>query len=275
MRKILFFVLLIILSFSMYLAFTAYQNVLLKYRQSEVQGELFISEYRGYVCGFVNDSVRLDVYWITLNKNDFSGAIGVRNLPDFVKLEKIRLHSTVFFNDPHLKEETIQIYLKLMKPGIYRLENAYLEIYRSRENKTIRLPLGHIVFEILERKNIPKLEIKKFIVGFITPYQNVSPEYRFTIHNPMSESVSLRNITILAPGLRITKVVCGENCFLPIPPGGERNIAVVMRSEAPSKLYIIKPKIEYQVGNTTYYMPGEPYYQAVIPKAEEIKKYHR
>ena len=116
MRKIWFFVLLIILSFSMYLAFTEYQNALLKYRQSGVQGELFINEYRGYVCGFVNETVRLDVYWITLNKNDFSAAIGVRNLPDFVKLEKIRFHTTVFFEDPCLKEQTIQIYLKLMKP---------------------------------------------------------------------------------------------------------------------------------------------------------------
>ncbi len=159
-----------------------------------------------------------------------------------------------------------------MKPGIYRLENSYLEIYRSRENKTIKLPLGHIVFEILERRNIPKLEIKRFTKGFITPYQNVSPEFRFTIYNPTSKNVLLRNITILAPGLRIAKVVCGGNCFLSIPSGGERNITVIMQPEAPSKLYIIKPKIEYQVGNTTYYMPGEPYYQAVIPKAEEIKK---
>ena len=51
-----------------------------------------------------------------------------------------------------------------MKPGTYKLENAYLEIYRSRENKTIKLPLGHIVFEILERKNIPMLKIKEFIL---------------------------------------------------------------------------------------------------------------
>jgi len=78
MRKLWFFILLIILSFSMYLAFTEYQNVLLKYRLSKVQGELFISEYRGYVCSFANETIRLDVYWITLNKNDFSAAIGVK-----------------------------------------------------------------------------------------------------------------------------------------------------------------------------------------------------
>ena len=272
MRKLWYFILLIILLLSLYLVFTGYQSRLSEHKLNRVQGELFISDYLGYVCGFVNETVRLDVYWMTLNKNDFSGAIGVRNLPDFVKVDKIEFHRTVFFEDPRLKEQTIQIYLKLMKPGIYRLENAYLEIYRSRENKTIKLPLGHIVFEILERKNIPMLEIKRFMIGFITPYRNISPEYRFTIYNPTSKNVLLRNITISVPGLRIVKITCSKDCFSPIPPDGEKNITIIMQLETPSKLYIIKPKIEYQVGSNTYYMPSKPYYLVVIPNAEEIKK---
>lgn len=246
-------------------------------------GELFISQYRGYVAGYVNDTVRLDVYWIKSGSPNFSGVFGVRNLPPCLSTDgitggemvhfknseikeqtiSVNLTGTGYSKNPGIYEHTVSVNLKLRTPGRCIMDGTYLMIQRGNNIK--RLPLGNITFEIYRKPTHPPLKIPSYIAASIGPEPS-RPMLQYTLHNPFNESVEILDVVFEVPGLRVSKLQAPL-----IPPGGEANLTVITENTTRiGRLYIIRPIIIYKIGDQRYSMPAEAFYYATVPDEKEV-----
>ncbi|MCD6558398.1 MAG: hypothetical protein J7K57_00725 [Palaeococcus sp.] len=226
-------------------------------------GELLISQYQGYVAGYVNDTVRLDIYWIKIGNNNFSGVFGVRNLPSCLSADKITLTETVYFKNPDINERTISVRLKLKTPGRCGMKDAYLII--QRQNTIKKLHLGSITFEIYRKPDHPSLRIPKYIIGSIGSEPS-PPMLQYTFYNPFNDSVKILNVVFEVPGLRVLKLQAPV-----ILPQGEANLTIITENTTKmGRLYIIRPMIIYKAGSRRYSMPAEAFYYATIPDEKKL-----
>ncbi|CAB50406.1 hypothetical protein [Pyrococcus abyssi] len=230
-------------------------------RQEIPTGEIFISNYTGYVAGYVNETVSLTVYWLKIGSSNFSGAIGIRNLPPCLESKGIDLD--VYCTNSRVKIETITVTLRLKKIGRCIMDNAYLEVWQGNSLK--KVPLGSIEFEIIKPAEERGLKILSHIGALIGPEPSV-PRLMYTILNPFNETVEILNVTFNVPGLKVSS-------FEPkvIGPGESVNFTVrIVNTSKLNDLYVIKPLIVYQMGNKTNIMPLEVFYHATIPDEKRL-----
>ena len=232
-------------------------------RSTVVSGELFISQYRGYVAGYVNDTVRLDIYWIKTANNNFSGVFGIRNLPSCLSADGIALMETVHFENPNINEQTISVRLKLKTPSRCIMNDTYLIVQRGNNTKIV--PLGSIMFEIYRKPDYLPLKIPKYIIGSIGPEPS-PPMLQYTLYNPFNDSVKILDVVFEVPGLKVLKFQAPV-----IPPHEEANLTIITENTTKMReLYIIRPLIVYEVDNQKYFMPAEAFYYATIPSENKL-----
>lgn len=232
-------------------------------KNTVVSGELFISRYQGYVAGYVDDTVRLDIYWIKTGNNNFSGVFGVRNLPPCLSVDGITLMETVYFKNSKINEQTISVRLKLKTPGRCIMNDTYLIVQKGDIIK--RIPLGNVTFEIYRKPDYPSLRIPKYIIGSIGPEPS-SPMLQYTLYNPFNDSVKILDVIFEVPGLKVLKLQASV-----IPPHEEANLTIITENTREmAELYIIRPLIVYEVGNQKYFMPAKAFYYATIPSENKL-----
>ena len=227
------------------------------------RGELFISNITGYVAGYLNETISLNVYWIKVGDTDFSATIGVGGLSPCLDADGVSLTGDDGYADSEIKEMVVSVRLTLKKPGRCVMRNAYLEI--QQDNFTKRVPLGRVEFNILEPMEGKSLKIKSYIGGSVGPEPSV-PTLMYSLLNPFNESVEILNVTFDIPGLQISNFEPKE-----IPAGKTVNITVTIANTTElGDLYVIRPLIIYRVGEETRVMPAETYHYATIPDEKTV-----
>jgi len=231
--------------------------------QTFLKGELFISNITGYVAGYPNETVNLNIYWIKAGDSDFSATLGVRNLPSCLESGGVSLIRDTGYGDSRIKEAAISVRLILKEPGRCVMKNAYLEI--QQENYTERVPLGRIEFDILEPARNNSLRITSYVGGSIGPEPAV-PTLMYTILNPFNKSVEILNVTFNIPGLKVSNFESME-----ILPEKTINLTIAITNTTKlGNLYIIRPLIVYRVGTETQVMPAETYLYATVPDENKL-----
>ncbi|AEC52307.1 hypothetical protein PNA2_1392 [Pyrococcus sp. NA2] len=225
--------------------------------QESQEVDVFISNYEGYVAGYVNDTIVLTVYWLRSYDN-FGGVYGVRNLPDCLEVEGIDTSS--IDTNSKVRVESISILLRLKKAGKCTLKNAYLEIRQG--NFTRKASLGEIEFTILNpsERNLKVIASIEASIGS----EPAVPKLMYTILNPLNESVEIVNVTFRVPGLKVLDFEPKE-----IPPGKTANLTVIIENTSElNELYIIKPLLIYKIGRREEIeeMPLEVFHYAQLPR---------
>ncbi|AFK21612.1 hypothetical protein [Pyrococcus sp. ST04] len=227
--------------------------------------ELFISNITGYVAGYLNETISLNVYWIKVGDTDFNATIGVRGLPSCLGADGVSLTGDYDYANSEIKEIVVSVKVTLKESGHCIMKDAYLEIKEG--NQTKKVSLGNVEFEILEPTNKKSLKIKSYIGGSVGPEPSI-PTLMYTLFNPFNESVEILNVTFDIPGLQISNFKPRE-----IPPGKTVNLTITLVNTTElGNLYVIKPLIVYRVGEEIQVIPAETYYYATIPGENTLLK---
>ena len=243
------------------LATVAYHSASSREAQEIPAGEVFISNYTGYVAGYVNETIVLTVYWLKTGNVDFSGTIGVRNLPPCVEAGGIDLSTDS--TSSRVKRATISVALRLKKAGRCVMDNAYLEV--RQDNLIRKVSLGSVEFEVMKPPEEKVLRVPSAVEASIGPKPSI-PRLMYTISNPLNETVEIINVSFSVPGLKVSS-------FGPrvIAPGETVNFTVTTTNTSElNDLYVIKPLIVYRIGDETRVMPLGAFYYATLPDEERL-----
>lgn len=262
------------------LSFGIYRDKMTKIQSQDV----FISKRLAYVYTLPNESTEATIFWcpsfVKAEKNKVSVAIStpLGSLVEYEGGDLKRLFRKYFRMTVPIK------FLGFNMSGINRLENlsAYIYVTTPAGTKKFEVSLGTWIVETC-RKTTPKLIITEnswYMATFVNGSELM--KYEIGLFNPtIDETVYIMNISYLldSQSLRTLGIACynatsildlpkvedaseipKESLIPPtgceIPPREKRYLVMYVEVDPEVKMLLLRPKIEYKMNNSTFFMPG-------------------
>ncbi|NJE25980.1 hypothetical protein E3E22_04965 [Thermococcus sp. MV5] len=280
------FYLILVLSIAFILFFSVslgiYANEMAK---NELQDK-FIGERVAYVYVVSNESIEATIFWcpssMELEKDKLKENISVTiSTP---------LGSLVQYKGKEL-QRSFRGYFRMIVPmrfldlesGSHKFENLNSYIYVTTPTRTEKftLSLGDWVIET-GKEIAPKLiitENSRYATTFVNDSKLV--KYEIGLFNPTNETIYIMNIShsLDSQSLRTLAIACynatsildlpkvedvskiPKESLLPftgcqIPPREKRYLVMYIEVDPAIEMFLLRPKIEYKINNSTFFMPG-------------------
>lgn len=250
--------------------------------------DIFLSEYLAYVYASQNDTITVPIYWCPskVGKN-VSVILSLPSFNSWVKYYESNIHrsSRGYFE--------LQIPITVMLNHSKNIKNLGLDVLIRALNteKNLTIPLGNWSFEI-GKGNPHNLVVVEYNEGVFTPKVDTAfITYEIGLSNPTNVTIYITNISYsLSPSRVSTMAVACYNVTsifdLPqinkindiprdsmlsnggcsILPGKKIYVVVYMKVDSSVKMFLVRPKITYRIGNRTEFMPGGTMRFVRVPK---------
>lgn len=245
--------------------------------------DTFISKRLAYVYTLPNESTEATIFWcpsfVKAEKSNVSVTISTP-LGSLMKYEGKDL------------ERSFREYFRITVPikflesnisGINKLEDlsSYIYVTTPTGTKKFEVSLGTWIVETC-RETTPKLIITengRYVTTFANGFRLV--KYEVGLYNPTNETVYIMNISYLldSQSLRTLAIACynatsilelpkvedaseipKESLIPPtgcqIPPREKRYLVMYIEVDPTVEMLLFRPKIEYKLNNSTFFMPG-------------------
>ncbi|USH00544.1 hypothetical protein K1720_03580 [Thermococcus argininiproducens] len=280
------FYLVLVLSVAFILIFSVSLGI---YKDKMTKNEFwdrFIGERLAYVYVVPNESIEATIFWcpssMKLEKDKLKDNISVTiSTP---------LGSLVQYKGEDL-QRSFRGYFRMIIPmqllgfesGSYELENVNSYIYVTTPTRTEKftISLGNWIIET-GKEIAPKLiitENSRYATTFVNDSKLV--KYEIGLFNPTNESIYIMNIfhPLDSQSLRTLAIACYNTTSIldlpkvedgskipkenllsstgcQIPPREKRYLVMYIEVDPTVEMLLLRPKIEYKLNNSTFFMPG-------------------